>query len=91
MTRLVPELAVFLALGGGLGTLYFGSLWWSADSFGRSGRVGATIAVIAGRFALLAGILTLVSLAGAMPLLLTALGIFAGRYLVMRRARRASA
>ena len=91
MTRLLPELAAFLALGCGLGVLYFGSLWWSADLFGRPGRMGATIAVIAIRFALLGGILTLVSRGGAMPLLMTALGVLAGRALVMRRVRQALA
>jgi hypothetical protein len=91
MTRWIPELATFFALGCALGVLYFGSLWWSADLFARPGRMGATIAVTAGRFALLGGILTLVSLAGAMLLLMTALGILGGRALVMRRVRQASA
>ncbi len=89
MTRLIPELTGFVALGCGLGALYFGSLRCSAEFFARPGRMGATIAIMAVRFALLGGILTLVSLAGAMPLLMTALGVLGGRALVMRRVRQA--
>jgi hypothetical protein len=48
-----------------------------------------TVAVILGRFVLLGGALMLTSWQGALPLLLTALGVFIARAVVMRRNRMA--
>ena len=78
-------LVAYLAIGISLGALYFGGVWWSAYLFVRSGRISTTIALLAGRFALLGGALTLVSLEGALPLLMTALGVLIGRFVVVRR------
>lgn len=83
-------LAAYLAGGIALGALYFRSLWWTARRFGDGSRAIATIALMVGRFALLAGVLVAVSLEGAMPLLTTALGIFIARFLVVRRVRLAA-
>lgn len=84
------DLGAHLAAGIGLGVLYFGSLWWSARRFADAGRLRATVALMAGRFALLGGALMLVSLEGAGPLLMTALGILVARFAVMRRVRQAA-
>ena len=48
-----------------------------------------TIALMVGRFALLGGLLTLASLEGALPLLMTALGLLIARPVVMREVREA--
>lgn len=80
-------LAAHLAAGIGLGVLYFGSLWWNARMLAGSGRLGTVMAFTVVRFTLLGSILTLVSLEGAMPLLLTALGVLVARSAVLRRAR----
>jgi hypothetical protein len=49
-----------------------------------------TIALIVGRFVLLGGGLALTSLEGALPLLLTALGVVLARFAIMRRVREAA-
>ncbi len=84
------DVAAHLAAGIGLGVLYFGSLWWSARLFAHAGRLRTTFALMAARFALLGGALALVSLEGALPLLMTALGILVARFAVMRRVRQAT-
>ncbi len=84
---LVVGLAAHLAGGLGLGVLYFGSLWWNARMLAGSGRLGTVMAFTVARFTLLGGILTLVSLEGAMPLLMTMLGVLVARSAVLRRAR----
>jgi F1F0 ATPase subunit 2 len=85
---LVLDLAAHLAGGVVLGTLYFGSLWWSTQRFAAGGRALPVIAATLGRFLLLGA--ALVSRAGALPLLATALGILAARAGVMRRVREAA-
>jgi F1F0 ATPase subunit 2 len=80
-------MTVYLAVGIALGILYFRGLWWNVAWLTDDRRVMATIASIFGRFALLAGLLTLASLQGALPLLSTALGVLAGRSIVMRSIR----
>ena len=79
-----------LAAGFALGVLYFRGLWWSARRFTGAcagGGRATTIALMIGRFALLAGLLTLASLEGALPLLVMALGVLVARSAVMRRVR----
>lgn len=84
------SLAAHLAAGYGLGILYFRSLWWSAHQFTGRGSLVATIALMVGRFILLAGILTLASLEGALPLLTMALGVLIARFAVMNGLREAA-
>jgi F1F0 ATPase subunit 2 len=67
-----------------LGLVYFRGLWWNARLFASGGRVITTIGLMLGRFILLGGLLTLVSLQGAMPLLMTALGVLIARAVFMR-------
>jgi F1F0 ATPase subunit 2 len=76
-----------LAAGIMLGVIYFRSLWWHARRVTEGGRVATTMAVMIGRFVILGAVLTLASLEGALPLLLTALGILIARSLVMRKIR----
>jgi hypothetical protein len=53
----VPLAAAHLAVGIGLGMLYFGSVWWNARQFAAGARVLPTIASMIGRFVLLGGVL----------------------------------
>ena len=71
------------------GIAYFSGLWWNAWLFAQGARTGTTILLMAGRFALLGGLLTLASLQGAAPLLAMALGVMIGRFVVMRTVRTA--
>jgi F1F0 ATPase subunit 2 len=80
-------LALHFMGGAAIGGLYFGSLWWASRVFEHAGRVRTLLAGMAARFALLGGILTAVSLEGAMPLLATALGVLLARMVVLRRVR----
>ena len=74
-----------VAVGFALGVLYFCGLWWNARLFAADGRATTFAAFGIGRFAILAAVLTLASLEGALPLLLTGLGVLLARPIVMRR------
>ena len=74
-----------LPLGVALGILYFNSLWRSVGMMTSATTLKASFIAIALRFALLGAVLLPISLEGALPLLLTAAGVMAGRFLVMRR------
>lgn len=84
---LVLNLTAGLVLGGA----YFSTLRWTSDRLATGRGLKATVAVIVARFALLGGALTLTSLMGALPLLLTALGVLIARAVVLRRAGAVSA
>ncbi len=79
------SLAAHLAAGIVVGVIHFRSLWWNARRFTIGGRVATTIAVMIGRLVILGVVLTLVSLEGALPLLLMALGILIARFVVVHR------
>jgi F1F0 ATPase subunit 2 len=81
------NLSAHLVVGIGLGVLYFRGLWWNAHLFVEGGRIRTMIILMIGRFALLAGLLTLASLEGALPLLMMALGVLVARHRVMSRIR----
>jgi F1F0 ATPase subunit 2 len=83
------NLMVYFAAGTVLGILYFGALWWNARLFAAGGRARTIVLATIGRFALLGGLLALASQEGAMPLLLMALGVFAGRFMIMSKVRAA--
>jgi F1F0 ATPase subunit 2 len=83
---MLVSLSAHLAAGIVLGVLYFRSLWWTARQFAEGGRAATTIALMLGRFALLAGLLTLASLEGALPLLVMTLGVLIARSAVVDRA-----
>ena len=79
-------LAWFLA-GLAIGFGYFTSLWWNTRLFTAGGSARSAILLMICRFAILGGGLTLASLGGALPLLITAQGVLTGRFAVMRRMR----
>ena len=79
-------LGLHLVGGVAVGGLYFGSLWWHARLFDGAGRIRMLLTGMAVRFAVLGGVLTAASFEGAMPLLVTALGVLVARALVLRRA-----
>ncbi|HEY0265981.1 MAG TPA: ATP synthase subunit I [Rhizomicrobium sp.] len=81
----VPALLLHLATGFGIGRLYFHGVWRTAQSF--TNRPAAAIGWTLLRFALLAGVLTVTALEGALPLLSTALGLVLARPGAMRRAQ----
>ena len=83
-------LAGHLAAGIALGMLFFRGLWWQVERLSGDGRVLKTIALMIGRMVVLGGVLTLASLEGALPLLAMALGVIAGRAIVMRKVREAA-
>lgn len=80
-------LLLHLPAGFALGVVYFHSLWWTIRRLDGDGRVGTVVAVMAGRLAVVGGLLALASLEGALPLLLAALGVLIARPLVMRRVQ----
>lgn len=80
-------LLAHLAAGLLLGAAYFHTGRLTADRLLLGSFMPATISLILARFLLLGAALTFASLEGAMPLLITALGVFAARFLVLRHAR----
>lgn len=78
----------FVALGVVTGWVYFNAIWWSATFFTGGNRVALAVALVVGRFALIAAVLATVAIrGGAAPLLATVLGIAAARMVFMRRVR----
>ena len=76
---------VWLVVGIVAGLFYFRCLAWNVRQFAAGGSVTMTIVLMAGRMAVLGGLLTLASLRGALPLLITALGILIARFVSIRR------
>jgi len=72
------------AVGGLLGLLHFGALWWNARLYGNGSALQA-LALHLGRFALLLVVLAGLAKLGAPTLLAGALGLLVSRGLVMRR------
>lgn len=81
----IPDGLLHLALGFGIGRLYFHAIWRSAQAF--TGHPAKAIAGTLLRFVLLGCVLGATAFEGALPLLLTALGIFLARPGALRRAR----
>lgn len=79
--------AAYLTTGTALGVLYFSSLWWTVRMFAGGRGAPTIIGAMIARFVLLGGVLALASLEGAMPLLLMAVGILAGRFIVAGRLK----
>lgn len=76
--------AGFLFLGFTAGTLFFALLRWNTALYVQGGSVAFALALQAVRIAALGGLLVLTALHGAMPLLLTALGLLIARPVVLR-------
>jgi hypothetical protein len=78
----------FLLVGVTAGTLYFALLRWNTVLYVHAGQIWVAIAVHVLRLGALAGLLALAVLHGALPLLLTALGLLIARPVIMRWATR---
>ncbi len=77
-----------LALGIVVGGVYFDAMWWSAELFAAGGRIPLAVALVAGRFGLIAATLAVVAIrGGALPLLMTALGVVIARAVAVRRVK----
>jgi F1F0 ATPase subunit 2 len=76
--------AGFIAAGALGGLVYFGSLWWNITLYLGGQRIGAAAALHVLRLGALAALLALTATRGALPLLLTALGLLIARPLMMR-------
>ncbi len=86
-TPMLLTLGFCLAAGIAVGVLYFGGLWWNVRLFADRRHAGVNVLLMLGRIAGLGGALTFAARQGAMPLLLTALGVFIARFAVMRHVR----
>jgi hypothetical protein len=87
MDEIGMKFGAFLGLGLVLGGIYFYGVWRSARGFTTGAPMERMVLLSVGRLVLMGGVLALISRAGAMPLLATALGIVLARPLVMRRLR----
>lgn len=76
--------AGFIAAGAVAGLVFFGLLRWNTTLYLSGERVGMGAAVHVVRLGALAALLVLTATCGALPLLLTALGLLIMRPLVMR-------
>ncbi|MBS0234216.1 MAG: hypothetical protein JSR99_12120 [Proteobacteria bacterium] len=79
-----PDLLLHLIVGIGIGRFYFYGVWRTANLIQK--RPSAALMSTALRFGLLALALTCTALEGALPLLLTALGLLAARHMALRAA-----
>jgi hypothetical protein len=75
-----------LALGLLAGTLHFALLRWNTLFYARPGRLWTAIGLQGARMAGIGGLLFAAALHGALPLLLTALGVLIARPVVTRWA-----
>ena len=76
--------AGFLALGFAAGALFFALLRWNTSLYTRGDGLAFGAAVQLLRLAALAGLLALVALHGALPLLLTTSGLLIARASLLR-------
>jgi hypothetical protein len=76
----------FLLVGFAAGTVNFALLRWNTVLYAEARRSRVAIAMHVSRLGTLAVLLTLIALHGALPLLLTALGLLIARPLVIRWA-----
>jgi F1F0 ATPase subunit 2 len=77
-------LTAHVAAGVAVGALFFHALWWNTRIIVGGGAVSTAIALTLTRFILLGGLLTLAAFEGAAPLVASSLGVFVGRFLVLR-------
>lgn len=81
MILLAPALFVFLGLMAG--GLFFALLRWNTSLYIRGGSLGFALAIQATRIAAVGGLFALIAVHGALPLLLTALGLLIARPIVL--------
>jgi hypothetical protein len=77
-------LAAHVAAGAAVGALFFRALWWNTRIIIGGGAVSTAIALTLSRFILVGGLLTLAAFEGAAPLAASSLGVFVGRFFVLR-------
>ena len=80
-------LALFAAAGVAVGVIFFRALRWGARVLVEGGAVSTAFALTLGRFGLVGLLLYFAVRAGAAPLLVASVGIFIGRFLVMRASQ----
>jgi len=81
-------LALYLAAGVAVGTIFFRALRWSARMLVEGGAASTALALALGRFLLMGALLTLAAREGAAPLLAASAGVLVGRFLVLRATER---
>ena len=90
-TSLVRDSGAALRLAAGFvagalaGLVYFRALWWNVRLFVAGGHAAAAVALLAGRLAVVGGLLLVAALHGAPTLLATAAGVLAARAAALRR------
>jgi F1F0 ATPase subunit 2 len=82
-------LAAHLAAGAAVGALFFHALWWNTRIIVSGGGVSIAVALTLSRFILVGGLLSLSAFEGAAPLAAASLGLFVGRFFVMRSIAKA--
>ena len=78
------EAAIFLALGFAAGMVFFALLRWNTSLYLRGRSLAFAMALQGVRFSAVGGLFVLIALHGALPLLLTALGLLFARPVVQR-------
>ena len=81
-------ISTYAAAGAMGGAIFFRALWWNTRIIVGGSDVSKAVALALGRFGLMTGLLTMAALAGAAPLLATALGVFIGRLSALRSIRK---
>ena len=85
MFMLVLTTSAWLAIGGLIGTCHYVTLRWNAQMLAIGFSVLVVLATQLTRFAVIAGVLAIITRHyGALPLLVAALGILASRTAVLR-------
>jgi hypothetical protein len=85
---MAAALVVWLGTGVALGLAYFYMLRRSAELLVSGGHTARLILLVAGRLLMIATGLIAAALSGGLPLLATALGVWAGRAIIVRTERR---
>jgi hypothetical protein len=78
------EAAIFLTLGFTAGMVFFALLRWNTSLYLRGRGLAFAMALQAVRFCAVCELFVLIALHGALPLLLTALGLLFARKVVQR-------
>jgi hypothetical protein len=82
--RAMTRDVAFFGIGLAAGALFFVLLRWNTTLYARTGPIWAGAALQVLRVGMLASLLVMTALQGALPLLLTALGLLIARPFIMR-------
>lgn len=83
----LPQILLWLVVGGALGLFYFWSLGRSVAAFGQADGRGRAIGFIVLRLSVAVAVMTVAALQGTAPLLLTLAGFVIARTIAIRRAK----